>query len=241
MDGLSRNTHTIILAVVLIVVLYLVYYYFFRNKLDQTLITLQDARAQQVIAASSLPAGPSTNYTFSIWFYVNDWNYRYGQDKIIFGRMDQDGSVAPLVQFSSSINNIEVSLATYPSTGSSSAPVTTTCSVDDVPLQRWTNLILSLNDRALDLYLDGKLVSTCLMPGVPKMNPSSNIYVCPDGGFSGYVSNFRYVADSVNPSQAYNIYKSGYGGSSAMGNLFNKYRVKLAFVEDNKELNSFEL
>lgn len=237
----QMNTHTIILAVVAIVLLYLVYYFFFNKSSETTLIHLQDARAQQVIAASSLPAGPSTNYTFSIWFYVNDWNYRYGQDKIIFGRMDADGSVAPLVQFSSSINNIEVALATYPTTGSSTKAVTTTCGLDDVPLQRWTNLIISLNDRALDLYLDGKLVRTCLMPGVPKMNPSSNIYVCPDGGFSGYVSNFRYVADSVNPSQAYNIYKQGYGGSSAVGNLFNKYRVKMAFVEDNKEVNSFEL
>jgi hypothetical protein len=49
------------------------------------------------------------------------------------------------------------------------------CSIEDVPLQRWTNLIISLDNRALDLYLDGKLVRTCVLPGVPKMNPASNI------------------------------------------------------------------
>lgn len=88
--------------------------------------------------------------------------------------------------------------------------------------------------------MDGKLVRTCLLPGVPKMNPASNIHVTPQGGFSGYISNFRYIADSVNPTQAYNIYKGGHG-SSSMSSVFNKYRVKFAFVKDNRELNSFEI
>jgi hypothetical protein len=234
------NTKTIIFTVIVLVVLYFAYYYFFSSKTDQMLVKMNDARAQKVISAGSLPSGASSNYTFSIWVFVNDWNYRYGQSKVIFARKDQDGGVAPMVEFTPSVNNIHVTLATYPTTGSNTTGKNHTCTLDDVPLQRWTNLIMSINDRALDLYLDGKLVRTCLLPGVPKMNPASNIFVTPDGGFSGFVSNFRYIADSVNPSQAYNIYKEGFGGSS-MSNLFNKYRVKFAFVKDNKEVNSFEI
>ena len=235
-----ENLRTIIFTTILIIFLYFAYQYFFGDNGDTTLVKLQDARQPKIISASSLASGSSSNYTFSIWFYVNDWNYKYGQSKVIFGRKDQDGGVAPLVEFSPSINNIEVTLATYPVTGTDKTGKNHTCTLDDIPLQRWTNLILSLNDRALDLYLDGKLVRTCLLPGVPKINPASNISLTPDGGFSGDISNFRYISDSINPTQAYNIYKEGFGGS-ALSSMFNNYRVKFAFIKHNKELNSFEL
>jgi hypothetical protein len=240
------NTHKIILGVVVLILLYLLYVYYFSGSTDATLVKLHDATAVDVISANKLPSGVTTDYTYSIWFFVNDWNYRYGQPKVIFGRTDNNSNPAPSVTLGALSNNIQVTLETYKSannTGSdeTNSGTTHTCSIENVPLQRWTNLIISLNTRALDIYLDGKLVRTCVLPGVPKMNPSSNVYLTPDGGFSGYTSSFRYIAEAINPTQAYNIYKEGYGGSSLLGNLFNKYRIKLAFVKDGREVNSLEV
>lgn len=215
--------------------------YFFSTSAT-TLVTTHDARSLDIISANKLPAGASSDYTYSIWFYINDWNYRFGESKVMFGRVDQNNDPSPSVTLAPSKNDVNVTLAVYPSnTDQTSGQTLYTCSIQDVPLQRWTNLIISLNNRALDLYLDGKLVKTCLMPGVPKMNPASNIMLCPDGGFSGNISNFKYIPNAVNPSQAYDIYKAGYGGGSAISGLFNKYRIKFAFIEDNKEVNSLEL
>lgn len=235
------NTRNIVIGIVLVVLVYILYMYFFSSNAT-TLIKTHDARSLDIISANKLPAGVTADYTYSIWFYINDWNYRFGESKVIFGRVDQNNDPSPSVTLAPSNNDLNVTLAVYPNeTTQSSGQTLYTCSIQDVPLQRWTNLIMSLNNRALDLYLDGKLVKTCVMPGVPKMNPSSNIMLCPDGGFSGYVSNFKYFPNALNPSQAYDIYKDGYGGGSAISGLFNKYRVKLAFVEDNKEVNSLEL
>ena len=39
----------------------------------------------------------------------------------------------------------------------------------------------------------------------------------------------------------YNIYKEGYGGSDSMFGFLSKYRLKMAFLEGNRELKSFEL
>ena len=114
------------------------------------------------------------------------------------------------------------------------------CTVDNVPLQRWVNLLISLNGRTLDVYLDGKLVRTCVLPGVAKVSAASDIVLSPNGGFNGWTSKVQYWANSTNPQEAWNIYKSGYGGS-ALGNLLNKYRIKIAFLEDNIEQSSFEL
>lgn len=238
---MNFNLQRILLGIIVIIVLYFVYVYLFSNPNDKTIVKSQDARSQQVISASNLPSSATTNYTYSIWIYVNDWNYRFGQTKVIFGRTDQNNDPSPSVKLSPSINNLDVTLSTYPTSGTNTQPTLHTCSIQDIPLQRWTNIIVTLNDRALDLYLDGKLVRTCVLPGVPKLNPNSDLYLCPDGGFSGYISNFRYIANSVNPTEAYNIYKKGFSSGSSLTGALNKYRVKFSFVKDNKEVNSFEL
>lgn len=236
------NTRKILIGVIIIVLLYLLYLYFFSSN-STTLVSKHDARSLDIISANKLPAGITADYTYSIWMYINDWNYRFGEAKVIFGRVDQNNDPSPSVTLAPSNNNLNVTMAVYPNekTESNGNQTLYTCSVQDVPLQRWTNLIMALNNRALDLYLDGKLIKTCVMPGVPKMNPTSNILLCPDGGFSGYISKFQYLPKAVNPSQAYDIYKAGYGGGGALSTFFNKYRIKFAFVEDNKEVNSFEL
>ena len=71
-------------------------------------------------------------------------------------------------------------------------------------------------------------------------NNAANINVTNNGGFSGWTTKFQFWSDASNPQQAYNIYKAGFGGS-ILGNLFNKYRIKVAFLSDNKEKGSFEI
>lgn len=231
----------IILGIVIVVLIYFVYLYFFSDSTSKTLVKMHDARTLARISANTLPAGSSSNYTYSIWFYINDWNYRFGEPKVIFGRLDNNDDPSPSVTLAASTNNINVTLATYKTSGTDTSPTLHTCSIHDVPLQKWTNLIVTVNNRALDLYLDGKLVKTCVLPGVPKINPTSNVMITPDGGFSGHISNVIYLARAVNPSQAYDIYKKGFGGGSMLSGLLNKYRVKFAFLEHNREVNSFEL
>lgn len=238
------NIKGILTIIVIIIILYYLYSYFFSDG-SSTIVKTHDARSLKIIKGDTLPAGITADYTFSIWIYVNDWNYRFGETKVVFGRVDKDKMPAPSVTLGETNNELSVTLGVYPSNSSGSDNQSSgnifTCGIKDVPLQRWTNLIMSLNNRALDMYLDGKLVKTCMLPGVPKMNPTSQLMITPDGGFSGYVSNFKYYPNAVNPSKAYDIYKSGYGGGSALGSLFNKYRLKLAFMEDNKEVNSLEI
>lgn len=238
------NTHRIVLGVVIVLLLYFVYSYFFAKSNQSTLVNYHDATQQLSISASSLPTGSTSNYTFSVWFYINEWNYRYGENKVIFQRSDANNDPAPQVYLDSTTNNLNVSLATYPTSNSSTSPSQAhinVCGIENVPIQTWTNMIMTLNNRALDIYLNGKLVRTCVLPGVPKMNPASSVVLCPNGGFSGYISNFQYLSNAINPTQAYNIYKAGFSSGSSIGSMFDKYRVKVAFVENNKELNSFEL
>ena len=139
-------------------------------------------------------------------------------------------------------NNIIVSLAVYPGLDEQpedgSTFIVHSCGISNVPIQRWCNLLMSVYGRTLDLYLDGKLVRTCVLPGVAKIDPNAPIYVTPMGGFSGWTSRFQYWSDSSNPQQAWNIYKAGYGGS-LLGSIFGKYTVKVSLMEGDSEDTTF--
>jgi len=237
------NVRNIIIGVVIIILIYLLYLWFFGDSTRTYLSGMHDARKELIVSGGTLPPGASADYTYSVWIYVANWNYRVGETKSIFAREDKSGQPAPFMNLGANMNNVEVSLGTYPSSSnkSSGGGQVHTCTLDNVPLQAWANVIMTLNNRALDLYLDGKLVRTCVLPGVPKMSSGTSLTACGGGGFEGYISNFQYFSRAVNPREAYAIYREGPGGSNWITNLINKYRIKIAFMKNNREVNSFEI
>jgi hypothetical protein len=68
--------------------------------------------------------------------------------------------------------------------------------------------------------------------------PSSNNGV--NSSFEGFITRIRYEGNSINPQDAYNIYKEGINSSLA-NSMFNKYRLKVSFLEYNKEKGSFTI
>uniref|UniRef100_A0A6C0E365 Uncharacterized protein n=1 Tax=viral metagenome TaxID=1070528 RepID=A0A6C0E365_9ZZZZ len=255
---------SILLILFIILLLYIVIRYVMKDA--NTLTGIMSGKTMQTISASSLDtsntSSSTSNFCYSIWFFIDDWNYRYGEPKVVFGRMSGGEGPCPTVVLGASQNNLLISLQVYPGTdsvadvdsststtspSSSPAPVSTNtnkntivhdCNVGNIPLQKWVNLIVSGYGRSLDIYIDGKLVRTCVLPGVAKIDSSSNVYVTPNGGFSGWTSRFQYWPESCDPQKAWNIYKKGYGGSM-LGNL-GQYSVKVSLMEGETEDVSFQ-
>jgi hypothetical protein len=261
----------VLLFVIIIVLLYIVIKYVIKDV--NTLTGLVSAQTMQKIEASSLAssssAGATSNYTYSIWFYIDDWNVKYGEPKVVFGRMASEmdkTQPCPLVSLAPLENNLIVSLAIYP--GMDTAPIedtttttdtTTTstdattdtstetaatsihrCMVANIPIQKWVNVLISTYGRSLDIYIDGKLVRTCVLPGVARIESSTPVYITPNGGFSGYTAKFQYWPESCDPQKAWNVYRAGYGASMLAG-LLGKYTVKVSLMEGDTEENSFSI
>jgi hypothetical protein len=229
------SAKNIIMGVIGVLLLIFVLRYFFSksNKISG----MNDATKVTKISASSIDSSTSNNYAYSAWIYVDDWSYRYGEPKTIMGRLDSTLEPSPSMVLGAIENNLTVSVACYSSEKKSSKSVIHNCNVANIPLQKWVNIIISLYGRTLDVYIDGKLVRTCILPGVAKVPTKSPIYITPMGGFSGYTANIQYFSDSLNPQQAYNIYKKGYGGSGLSLSSF-PYSVKVSFMKDNTEEGS---
>jgi hypothetical protein len=246
---------SIVFTIIVIIFILMLLRYLFTDP--YTLQNMQDGKTSSTISASSLATNggvPSSNFAYSSWFYIKNWNYRYGEPKVIFGRMglassQGQGSVdgvsgldpCPAVVLGAVENNISISLGCYP--GVNQEPTTPggntvvhTCSVSNVPIQKWVNLVVSVYGRSMDVYIDGKLVRTCLLPGVASVNNNSNIYVTPNGGFDGWTSKIQYYPNSINPQEAWNIYSQGY--SSGLSNLFGSYQIQVALVENGTTQSS---
>ena len=229
------------LIVAVIIILYLVYTYFFSDPTVADLAGMHNAKLMKEMTADKLPGNKGSNdFTFSVWVYVNTWNYRYGQVKNILRRTNAGGDHCPLITLGSGTNNLTVSMATYPNSGEVTTAQIHNCTVKNIPLQKWTHLLVSTAGRSLDVYIVGKLVKTCLLPGVAKMDPTAPLQLCADGGFSGFTSRLRYYSRSLNPREVYEIYKEGYS-SSWFGEALNRYKLSVAFSKDNNVINQFDL
>jgi hypothetical protein len=284
--------------VVILVFVVLLIIYIALNAFSKTsqLTKMADGKKIQTIKADELKnVNNSSNFTYSMWFFVDDWNYLYGQEKMVLDRAN-----SPTVVLGNKPNTLAVKMRYYdknktglktdpnaiPGTrnaatdaaclacqqgytcacdacnnGVPDAPLSdadskaardaaaaaalanssiNTCLIENIPIQKWVNIIISLYGLTLDVYLDGKLVRTCVMPGVPQINNAADINVTNKGGFSGWTTNFKYWSDASNPQEAYNIYKSGFGGS-ILGNALSKYRVQVSMLKDNVHQGGFQI
>ena len=230
----------LILGVLIVIVLYIIYRYVFKDNTSADLAYDTNAKNQSVIKASQIPGNPAAvDFTFSIWIYVDSWQYKYGKDKTIFRRSNKQGDLSPSVNLAAATNDLNITLVTFPQTSGSTGN-TETWKIHNIPLQKWTNIIVATNNRAVDTYIDGKLVNTHVLKGVPKMDKEAPIYLTPDGGFSGNTAKFRYFSRTLSPREAYQIYKDGPGGNM-LTDLLNKYKLKVQFLKDNEEINGFEI
>jgi hypothetical protein len=230
----------ILIAIVVVLVLY-VFLNWFMGGGSSKISGMKDGRQTVKLSASNLPPSKNTNnYTYSTWIYVNDWNYRFGEQKVLIDRKDKENGSSPSLSLAAMQNNLIVATAVYPTSEQEvETPISHTCTVDNIPLQRWVNIIVSLNGRTMDVYINGKLTRTCVLPGVPRINPEADVVITPSGGFSGWTAETTYKPNSINPQEAWNIYSRGYGGN-LFSNLFNKYRVRVSLLEDNISRGSFD-
>lgn len=247
------NPLTILIIIVVLVLIVMFIRYLIVDP--YTLQNIKNGKDATTIAASSLAKNgeaEASNFAYSVWFYVNDWNYRYGEKKVILGRMgsqsaSEQGSIegvngvnpCPAIVLGAVENNVAVSLACYPGSGPTATDpgksVIHTCMVANVPIQKWVNLVVSVYGRSMDIYIDGKLVRTCLLPGIAHVNNSADLYVTPNGGFDGWTSKIQYYPNALNPQEIWNIYTAGYSNGLSM---FGTYQVQIALMENGSEKSS---
>lgn len=187
--------------------------------------SLHDATTSSIVQATSAPLSSQDQgaYGMQWWMFVKDWNYGYGKDKPVLTRPDPTSATVsnPAVSLHPTENTLKVTISLFPSgdgtaastpapAGSSGASTDDVyvCEVANIPLQTWFSVGVTIFGRNLDVYIDGKLVKSCFLPGVPK--PAvGDIQLSPGGGFSGYMCDYYHYPRMLTPGDAMNFYSGG--------------------------------
>ena len=82
------------------------------------------------------------------------------------------------------------------------------CRLYNVPLQKWAHIVISSYNNILDLYLDGKLTSSCVLAGFPELN-QDDLHVGLEGGFAGRIANLTAMNMAITQDEAYELYMKG--------------------------------
>jgi hypothetical protein len=204
-----------------IVFIALIYFLSWLFGTGANLSDYSDATIETVIPGNKMNNATSVNYSFSIWLYISDWSGSYGKPKVVFSR----DVAKPLVTLGALENSLTTTIKLQDGS-------TQPCVVQNIPIQKWTNILITVNDRALDTYMNGKLAKTCMLPSVPAAPSTGNssVYLTPKGGFTGYTARFKYWANPVNPQEAWNVYKAGPGGN-IVTNFLGLYKLQLNFIK----------
>ena len=80
--------------------------------------------------------------------------------------------------------------------------------VTDLPMAKWINIVIRVQDKNCDIYVNGRLVKRRIMTEVVKQN-YDNVHVSLNGGFSGYLSNLTYYNRSVSVTEIQDIISVG--------------------------------
>ena len=144
-------------------------------------------------------------FTWSCWIYIDDLTYNSGKYRGVFYKgndfsltknpNDSKGlnfpNNAPGLYIAPDTNNLEIFMNTY-------TVINEKITVSNIPLNKWVNVIIRCENRTLDVYINGTITKSHKLSGVPKQN-FGDVYIAPDGGFSGYISNLWYYDYALSP------------------------------------------
>lgn len=235
------NILTIFIFILIIILSYAVYK--LMTKTTTNVSGFSDASKSLSVPCAKF--GSSQNYGYSVWIYIDSWqntvpsaNNDTNLKKNILTRC-----VGTAAAFNLYLDNAQNNLKLLMSNNTKS------CDIKNIKLQKWVNITMSVYGNTVDLYLDGKLVRTCVLTAIPiQLKNEDTLYVggaytksttacngASDGDLRGYISNVVYKSAYFTPEEAWNIYSAGYSGAG-MFDFVNRYKLSFSVIKDDQTL-----
>jgi hypothetical protein len=113
-------------------------------------------------------------------------------------------------------------------------PVCVSLALVDIELNRWLHIAVSVNKQIVDVFLDGKLSRSCVLPKpqAPSVSGPQTLQILPsNNSFSGYLSGIHFSAYAATPDQIYASYLQGpYAKQDFFDYLSDKIGIRLQYT-----------
>lgn len=216
-----------IIGILLLIIVFALYYasmYFNLDYILKKAIPLKQT-TRYTINVKEFDAPASIRYHYEAWIYI-DSNMPVDKYNVLFNRgTDFVVSLKGSTLFIHSNGGTIVAEGTYSpaATGTMEFEVT-----KQFPLQKWAHLVLNVDGRTIDAYVDGKLVRSKPMTGTMPLTDTESI-VIGNSYTEGKITRFRRSGGSISPQGVYNAYMIGSGESMSASD----YSVKVGFLKND--------
>lgn len=184
----------------------------------QLIVIPQDPDTSGSVTISrSVNANEGIEFTWSVWIFIDDLTYNTGKYRCVFYKgndfaQNQDTATdqpqglnfpnnAPGLYLAPNTNNLVVIMNTF-------NVINEEIIVSDIPLNKWVSVIIRCQNNTLDIYVNGSIIKSHNLHGVPKQN-YGDVYVATNGGFSGYISNLWYYDYALGTSEISKLTSKG--------------------------------
>lgn len=217
----------IIIVILILVALFYILRYFF-NKYQLSVVEspyllegLKNAKHALVISQDPNNAGyvpmprsegrDGIQFTYSFWLMIEGYDYKSGEWKHVFHKGDPNSypNRAPGVWLHPATNGMRVYMNTQ-------TTILEYVDVMNLPLRKWIHVAIVLDDKDLDVYINGYLKTRKQLSSVPKLN-NGDFWCNMFGGFEGFVGRIQYFAKAIGPDELSSIVKEGPGSGTCVG------------------------
>ena len=137
--------------------------------------------------SEKLPLAKLNEFTYSFWVYLREVKNVSGADaQLLFMRNNKDGfeNANPVVYIENNTNTMKIALRTSDVTGNvtldnihqNSSDAYEHFTIEYIPVKRWVNVMINVDNKRVTIFLDGEIVSTKILHNsISETN--GNVYV----------------------------------------------------------------
>jgi hypothetical protein len=223
------NYTLVILGVILLVVIYILYSVISeKGKIVSKKIDLTTSNG--TIGYNTLSNPTASRFSLSLWTYIETLNPS-GNTEIF---SIKNGANTFVSLYVSTTASLKCDIRT--TSGLVTSEITS-----NFPLQKWNCIVISVDNKVLDFYMDGKLIrSQQLDNSLVATNKDTVISYGACVDCKGYIANFERIPQPMDPATAWNKYMNGNGGNY-FSKLLSSYGGTFTVTKDDLDLRQFTL
>ena len=214
----------VILGIILIIVLY----YFLSSSGTTVLSNKLDLSIPQTSIPKEKISEPSSRkYSYEMWLYGYNFN---GSSNHIVSRASSSSGKNIGLKFDTSSPKL---ILEYTATGATKTiPIT-----DNFPLQTWTHLIVSVDDKYIDIYMNGKLIKSVQDSSIETPSATATIDY---GIVNCYLAKLSRSVLPTDPQTAWDKYSAG-NGENPFSKYLSNFGLTMTLQKNNQDYSKVTL
>lgn len=217
----------VILGIILIIVLY----YFLSSGETTVLSNKLDLSIRQTpIPKEKISEPSSRKYSYEMWLYFYNFN---ASSNYIVSRESSSSSSSSVkknigLKFDTSSPKL---MLEYTATTVKTIPIT-----DNFPLQTWTHLIVSVDDKYIDVYMNGKLIKS-IQDSIETPSATATIDY---GIVNCYLAKLSRSVLPTDPQTAWDKYSAG-NGENPFSKYLSSFGLTMTLQKNNQDYSKVTL